>query len=81
MRFQKLTLKGSYLALGKFDVIFCRNVLIYFSSAMKRDILLRIHASLHPGGYLFLGGSEGVSDMADCYRMIQCKPGIIYQAL
>lgn len=40
------------------DVIFLRNVLVYFDQKTKQDILWRIHQSLRPGGYLFLGGGE-----------------------
>ncbi len=81
VRFQQLNLLGSYSALGKFDVIFCRNVLIYFSSDRKLEILRKLHGSLRTGGYLFLGASEFLPSMDDKYRMIHCRPGIVYQAL
>lgn len=81
IRFQQLNLLDSYSGLGKFDIVFCRNVLIYFSSDRKADILRRIHACLNPGGYLILGSSEALTDAADRYQMVQCNPGIIYQAL
>ena len=81
VRFQSLNLLDSYLALGKFDIVFCRNVLIYFSAERKADILRRIHATLKPGGILILGASEGPTDAAQHYQMVQCNPGIIYKAL
>lgn len=81
VRFQPLNLMDSYLSLGKFDAVYCRNVLIYFSADLKRDILTRIHATLKPGGYLVLGASEGLSGLADKYQMIHCHPGIIYKAI
>lgn len=81
VRFQTLNLLDSYLSLGKFDIVFCRNVLIYFSGERKADILRRIHATLRPGGYLILGASEGLSDVGHMYQMVQCSPGIIYRAL
>lgn len=74
-----LNLLDSYAALGKFDIVFCRNVLIYFSGDVKRDILTRIHATLKPGGYLFLGASEALNGLSDMYQMVQCNPGIIYK--
>jgi chemotaxis protein methyltransferase CheR len=80
IRFQQLNLLDSYSGLGKFDMVFCRNVLIYFSSDRKADILRRIHACLKPGGYLILGSSEALTDNADRYQMVQCSPGIIYKA-
>lgn len=81
VRFQALNLMDSYLSLGKFDAVYCRNVLIYFSAELKIDILKRIHATLKPGGFLVLGASEGLSGLADKYQMIHCHPGIIYQAI
>ena len=82
VRFQPLNLMDSYLALGKFDAVYCRNVLIYFSAELKFDILLRIHATLKPGGYLVLGASEGLpSGLAEKYQMVRCHPGIIYKAI
>ncbi|MDF3931559.1 protein-glutamate O-methyltransferase CheR [Pseudomonas citronellolis] len=80
VEFRALNLLESYATLGKFDLIFCRNVLIYFSAEVKRDILLRMHAALKPGGYLFLGASEALNGLPDHYQMVQCNPGIIYKA-
>jgi chemotaxis protein methyltransferase CheR len=81
VRFQAMNLMDSFSILGKFDVVFCRNVLIYFSAELKVDILRRIHSSLRPGGYLVLGSSEGLSGMKEFYEMVQCNPGIIYRAI
>lgn len=60
VRFQQFNLLKSFAGLGCFDIIFCRNVLIYFSDEVKRDILLRMANSLEPGGYLFLSSTESV---------------------
>jgi chemotaxis protein methyltransferase CheR len=79
IEFRPINLLESYASLGKFDVVFCRNVLIYFSAEVKKDILTRIHATLKPGGYLFLGASEALNGLPDKYQMVQCSPGIIYQ--
>lgn len=78
--FRPQNLQQSFSLLGKFDVIFCRNVLIYFSADLKLDILKRMHASLNPGGYLMLGASEAMNNLQDYYEMVQCHPGIIYRA-
>ena len=80
IEFRPLNLLDSYASLGKFDVVFCRNVLIYFSAEVKKDILTRIHAMLKPGGYLFLGASEALNGLPNHYQMVQCSPGIIYKA-
>ena len=79
VRFQSLNLLDSYLSLGKFDIVFCRNVLIYFSGERKLDILRRIHGVLKPGGYLILGASEGLAEVTQYFQMVQCSPGIIYR--
>ena len=80
VEFRVQNLLDSYAVLGKFDVVFCRNVLIYFSADVKKDILKRIHATLKPGGYLFLGASEALNGLPELYQMVQCSPGIIYKA-
>lgn len=78
VEFRELNLLERYL-LGKFDLIFCRNVLIYFSAEHKKDILGRMHATLNPDGYLILGASESLNGLPDLYDMVQCHPGIIYR--
>lgn len=65
---------------GRFDIVLCRNVLIYFSSDLKQDILVRTHGVLKKGGYLILGASESFNGLNPYYEMIQCRPGIIYRA-
>lgn len=79
--FRSLNLMDSYAALGKFDIVFCRNVLIYFNADLKRQILQKIHASLKPQGILFLGSSEGLAGAADLFEMVRCEPGILYRAI
>lgn len=59
IRFKRLNLKdGAYPFKRKFDVIFCRNVMIYFDEDMKQHLLLMFHRHLSDSGYLFLGHSE-----------------------
>lgn len=77
--FREQNLMQSYASLGKFDVIFCRNVLIYFSADLKKDILTRIAAALNPGGYLFLGASESIVQYSDRFNMIRTPKGVVYQ--
>ncbi|AOY87863.1 chemotaxis protein [Marinobacter salinus] len=78
VEFKELNLLERYM-LGKFDIVMCRNVLIYFSAELKKDILTRIHATLNPGGYLILGASESLNGLSHLYEMVQCHPGIIYR--
>ncbi|GAA3913423.1 protein-glutamate O-methyltransferase CheR [Litoribacillus peritrichatus] len=77
--FRSLNLLQSYASFGKFDIIFCRNVLIYFSAEQKKDILTRLSRCLNPGGYLVIGATESLTGLNDIYEMIQCRPGLIYK--
>lgn len=79
VQFRHLNLLDSYALLGKFDIIFCRNVLIYFAPEVKKKILAQFRQSLNPQGYLFLGASESISSLSDDFEMIRCNPGIIYK--
>ena len=78
-RFSELNLLKNYSTLGKFDIIFCRNVLIYFSAEIKTDILTRMAKLLNPGGYLFLGGSESPTGYCDLYEMVKLTSGVVYR--
>lgn len=79
VEFRPMNLLGSYALMGKFDVIFCRNVLIYFSNDVKADILRKLTMCLNPGGYLILGSTETLVGVSDKYEMMRCNPGIIYR--
>ncbi|WP_108649689.1 CheR family methyltransferase [Dongshaea marina] len=77
--FRSFNLLDNYSLLGKFDIIFCRNVLIYFSADVKSKILNQFANSLNPGGYLMLGASESLTGLTERFEMIRCNPGIVYQ--
>ena len=79
VNFRPQNLMDSYALLGKFDIIFCRNVLIYFSPDMKSKVLNQMANSLNPGGYLLLGASESLTGLTDRFEMVRCNPGIIYK--
>jgi len=78
-RFTELNLLNNYSLLGKFDIIFCRNVLIYFSSEMKKDILERMAEILKPGGTLILGGSESPTGYTKKFAMVRYPDGVVYR--
>jgi chemotaxis protein methyltransferase CheR len=52
---------------GEFDVVFCRNVMIYFDALTQRQVLERIHAVMRPGALLFVGHAENFSDSKDLF--------------
>ncbi|MDP5254263.1 MULTISPECIES: protein-glutamate O-methyltransferase CheR [unclassified Vibrio] len=79
VNFRPQNLMESYGLLGKFDIIFCRNVLIYFSPEMKAKVLNQMAMSLNPGGYLLLGASESLTGLTERFEMVRCNPGIIYK--
>jgi chemotaxis protein methyltransferase CheR len=58
VRFETIDLRKSMRAMGPFDLVFCRNVMIYFDAATKRGILEQLHGTLFRGGWLLLGGAE-----------------------
>jgi chemotaxis protein methyltransferase CheR len=58
--FRQLNLLQDFSSLGRFDIIYCRNVLIYFDAPRKTDILTRLSRQLTPDGFLLLGASESL---------------------
>ncbi|MBN1981779.1 MAG: protein-glutamate O-methyltransferase CheR [Chitinivibrionales bacterium] len=79
--FKKFNLQEQFLTIGKQDVIFCRNVLIYFSENFKKNILQRLTVLLKPNGYLFLGSAESIMNYSNDYRMQQHGKGLYYKIL
>jgi len=58
VRFETIDLRQSMRSLGPFDLVFCKNVMIYFDDETKRKIVKELHSTLQPGGWLLLGGAE-----------------------
>jgi chemotaxis protein methyltransferase CheR len=81
VRFQKLNLLDSYAMLGKFDIVFCRNVLIYFSAETKRQVFDGIARQMDPGGYLFIGASESVSPYTKAFEVERTPRGSVLRRL
>lgn len=81
VEFRVLNLMDSYTSLGKFDMVYCRNVLIYFNAELKQQILKKIHSCLKPNGVLYVGSSESLSGVPDLFEMVKCEPGIFYRAI
>jgi chemotaxis protein methyltransferase CheR len=61
------------------DVIFCRNVLIYFDDQSRRQVALDFYQSIKAGGYVFLGHSESMSRITSIFQLCRFQHAIIYQ--
>jgi len=76
VEYKEYNLLNSLKPLGLFDVVFCRNVLIYFDQETKTKILSEICDILTPDGLLFLGGAETVLGISDSFRPIPDFRGV-----
>jgi chemotaxis protein methyltransferase CheR len=64
---------------GRFDIIFCRNVIMYFTPEIARGVLARLAHSLAPGGYLFLGHAESLRGMSNAFHLRHTHDTFYYQ--
>ena len=69
--FRQFNLTDEFLFKKGFDIIFCRNVMIYFDAATQQQLLKKFYQVLAPGGLLFIGHSEGLADRNLNYKYIQ----------
>jgi chemotaxis protein methyltransferase CheR len=76
VQFRPLNLLADFTNLGRFDVVFCRNVLIYFDHETKTGVLNRIGRVLEPDGYLVLGAAETVVGLTDAFKLVPDKRGL-----
>ena len=65
--------------LGKFDVIFSRNMLIYFDDASRREVAMTFFEMLKPKGYIFLGHAESMNRIVSVYKTLKIGDSIVYQ--
>lgn len=80
IQFRTLNLLDDITALGAFDVVFCRNVLIYFDASTKGTVLQRISRLMPADGFLFLGGAESVFGVSDAFQQMNGQRGIYMTA-
>ncbi len=80
VRFRPLNLLEDFASLGSFDVVFCRNVLIYFDQPTKTQVLERISRQMSPQGFLFLGGAETVVGITAKFQTMANQRGLYQQA-
>lgn len=79
VKFSKHNLLDAPPVGGPFDIIFIRNVLIYFEFDVKQDILRRLRSVLRPGGFLVLGAAETTVGIDDAWTRVQVGRSSIYQ--
>ncbi|HEX9789632.1 MAG TPA: protein-glutamate O-methyltransferase [Kiloniellales bacterium] len=76
VKYQQFNLLGNPATLGRFDVIFCRNVLIYFDPPTKTQIFSKLADIMPEDGFLYLGGAETVLGMSDRFQLMPEQRGI-----
>jgi chemotaxis protein methyltransferase CheR len=76
VQFRPLNLLSDFNTLGRFDVVFCRNVLIYFDQETKAGVLNRIGRVLEPDGFVVLGAAETVVGLTDAFKPVADKRGL-----
>ncbi len=76
VEFKPFNLLDDYRSLGTFDIVFCRNVLIYFDRETKADILARMARQMTPDAYLVLGAAETIIGLSNDYKMVAGVRGL-----
>lgn len=77
--FAQMNLAGTWGLLPTFDIVYCRNVLIYFDVPTRTEILTKIRARLAPGGFLFLGAAESTLGVVDGYEQVRLGNTVAYR--
>ncbi len=76
VKYQTFNLLDSFSSMGQFDIIFCRNVLIYFDNDAKIDIMNRMAKQLAPDGFFVLGAAETVVGLSNAFKPMPDKRGL-----
>ena len=76
VQYRPANLLDAYTAMGSFDVIYCRNVLIYFDEATKKNILMRLGQLMPADGYLLLGAAETVVGLTTSFSPLEGARGL-----
>ncbi|WP_414643845.1 CheR family methyltransferase [Bradyrhizobium sp.] len=76
VQYRPLNLLSDFAHLGAFDLVFCRNVLIYFDQNTKVDVLNRLARVTAPHGYLVLGAAETVVGLSDAFKPVPDRRGL-----
>ena len=77
--FKAMNLAQPFPTIPQMDVVMLRNVLIYFDTATKRQVLAQVRRVLRPGGYLFLGAAETTLNLDETYQRVQLGRATAYR--
>jgi chemotaxis protein methyltransferase CheR len=80
VKYQELNLLGDLSSMGKFDVVFCRNVLIYFDQPTKSKVLDSVSRQMPKDGYLFMGAAETVLGVTEIFKPVPTQRGLYSMA-
>lgn len=79
VQFRKMNLMDSFAAIGKFDIIYCRNVAIYFTPETRKNLYQKLHGALENDGYLLIGSTESLSNDTTLFKPQKYLNSIFYQ--
>jgi chemotaxis protein methyltransferase CheR len=80
VRFFRQNLLDTFDGLGTFDIVFCRNVLMYFGEQFRRDVLRRLRGVMRRSGALFLGAAESPLHHSSDFELVHTNRSIYYRA-
>jgi chemotaxis protein methyltransferase CheR len=78
-QFKKMNLIKPFTSIGKFDIILCRNVMIYFTAEDRKKIYANIARALEPDGYLLIGSTESLTNVTDLFQSQRYLQSTFYQ--
>ncbi len=79
VQFKKMNLMKPFVGVGKFDIILCRNVMIYFTAEDRKRIYTSIAKALEPDGYLLIGSTESLTNVTDIFQSQRYLQSTFYQ--
>lgn len=79
LTFRKLNLLDPFLGMGPFDLVLCRNVLIYQTVEKKKEIIGKIYNVLSPDGYLILGAAESMIGISDDFELVRAEKATLFR--
>ncbi len=78
VHFKRLNLMEPIADLGRFDLVLCRNVLIYFAPASRKEVLKKLAKAMRPGASLIIGASESLQDSSEIFRLVEPSAHALY---